>query len=97
VAARRLPGQLRQLIESCQRAGFEPRIAAESADAQAVAGLVAAGLGVSILGSQRTSLLESNIALVPLREEKSTLHIVSRARVESPACRDFIAILLQSI
>jgi DNA-binding transcriptional LysR family regulator len=66
------------VLAGCHRAGFEPRIAAETSEAQTVAALIAAGVGVSILGSSLRFVIDSSIEFVPLRDEYDTLYVVCR-------------------
>jgi len=61
------------VIASCRAAGFTPRIAAETSEAQTVLALVAAGVGVSIVGSSLRETAGSGVAFVSLRDEHDTL------------------------
>ena len=54
------------LIEACQRAGFEPRIAFQSGNYQVVQRLVAAGVGVALIPTLALSHREPGIVLRPL-------------------------------
>lgn len=81
------------VIEGCRRAGFNPRIAAETSEAQTVVALVAAGVGVSILGSSLRETAGPNVAFVPLRNEHDRLYLVWRADDHSAVRRDFATIL----
>ncbi|GAA0692111.1 LysR family transcriptional regulator [Kitasatospora atroaurantiaca] len=56
------------LVELCAAAGFEPRIDFATDDYPAVAGLVAAGLGVAVLpGLALEAVRHSGVAAVPVR------------------------------
>ena len=82
------------VVEGCQAAGFSPRIAAETSEAQTVLALVAAGVGVSILGSSLRDIAGSGVSFVSLRGEHEILYLVWRADDESTVRRDFTNILL---
>jgi len=82
------------VIEGCRRAGFEPRVAAETSEAQTVVGLVAAGVGVSILGSSLRDIAGPSVAFVPLRNEHDRLYLVWRADDHSVVRRGFANILV---
>ncbi len=82
------------VVDGCQAAGFSPRIAAETSEAQTVLALVAAGVGVSILGSSLRETAGSGVSFVPLRGEHDILYLVWRADDESTVRRDFSNILL---
>jgi DNA-binding transcriptional LysR family regulator len=84
------------VIDGCRRAGFAPRIPAETSEAQTVLALVAAGVGVSILGSSLRSMASPGVAFVPLRNEHDTLYLVWRADDRSVTRDQFSAILLGS-
>jgi DNA-binding transcriptional LysR family regulator len=85
-----------RIVAGCRRAGYEPRIAAETSNAQTVLALVEAGVGVSILGSTLGGLEQSGVTFVPLRDELDRLYVVRRADDDSSVCRDFVMILLES-
>ena len=82
------------VIEACRAAGFAPEIAAETSEAQTVLALVAAGVGVSILGSSLRETIGSGVAFVSLRDEHDTLYLVWRADDQSTVHREFSNILL---
>jgi DNA-binding transcriptional LysR family regulator len=88
------PDGFDRIVSGCRRAGYEPRVAAETSNAQTVIALVAAGVGVSILGSTLGGFEDSRVTFVPLRGELDRLYVVRRANDDSSVCRDFVAILL---
>lgn len=55
------------LVELCQQAGFEPRIARETDRAATVLNYVAAGFGVSIFPSRISALATPGVAFRPLK------------------------------
>jgi DNA-binding transcriptional LysR family regulator len=78
----------------CSQAGFRPRIAQEVAAGSAILGLVAAGVGISILPECQS---RSGIAGVVGRELDATnntsdLLLAHRRRNQSPLLRNFLAV-----
>ena len=90
------PDGFDRIVAGCRRAGYEPRVAAETSNAQTVLALVAAGVGVSILGSTLGGLEHLSVTFVPLRDEIDRLYLVRRADDDSSVSRDFVTILLES-
>jgi DNA-binding transcriptional LysR family regulator len=84
------------VIGACRRAGFSPRIVAETSEAQTVLSLVAAGVGVSILGSSLRETAPEGVNFVPLLNEHDTLYLVWRAHDASEARREFSEILVHA-
>lgn len=85
-----------RIIAGCRRAGYEPRIAAESSNAQTVLALVAAGVGVSVLGSTLGGFEHPSVTFVALRDELDRLYVVRRADDDPSVCHDFVMMLLES-
>lgn len=56
----------RVLLGACRRAGFEPRVAFQSDDYPAIQGLVAAGVGVSLIPQLATAHPREDVAILPL-------------------------------
>ena len=56
----------RVLLGACRRAGFEPRVAFQSDDYPAIQGLVAAGVGVSLIPQLATAHPRDDVAILPL-------------------------------
>ena len=67
------------LTAACARAGFSPRVVVDTDDLFSVAGLVAAGLGVSVLPARMTDYHHPGLALLPLAEEVPTRRTISLA------------------
>ena len=82
-----------RVIAGCRHAGFEPHVAAETSGAQMVAALVAAGVGVSVLGSGLGGIIQPGVAFVPLRDERDTLYVGWRTRDKTTSRRDFVEVL----
>jgi DNA-binding transcriptional LysR family regulator len=64
------------LLAACRAAGFSPRIALHLADGPAILGMVAAGLGVTILAHSYRVLGRQGVTFVPLPALTSTLRVV---------------------
>jgi DNA-binding transcriptional LysR family regulator len=88
------PDGFDRIVSGCRAAGYEPRVAAETSNVQTVLALVAAGVGISILGSTLGGLADSRVRFVPLRGERDRLYVVRRTDDDSWVCRDFLALLL---
>lgn len=81
----------------CARAGFRPRIVMESARAQAVAVMVAAGTGVAVLPASLARIVGNAAVVIPLRPQPSVTHVFARlAGPPAPALRSFLRLLAES-
>jgi DNA-binding transcriptional LysR family regulator len=78
------------IIAACHRHGFSPRIVIEAAGPTATLGLVAAGLGVSVLVHSYRNLRRVGVTLVPIETLSSTLYLAWRDDNRSPALADFV-------
>lgn len=78
----------------CRKAGFRPRVVLESARAQAVAVMVAAGSGVALLPESLSEFTGGSAVAVSLKKPVDIEHVfaVSSARL-STAMDDFLAAL----
>lgn len=86
-------------LSACRAAGFEPRIACESGELNAVHALVAAGLGLALLPELAARRAAPACALVRLRApkvERSLAILTRRGHQPSPAAEAFQALLLAS-
>ncbi|MDF2554278.1 MAG: LysR family transcriptional regulator [Microbacterium sp.] len=84
------------LLESCARAGFEPRIAFETDNIVAVESMVARGTGVATLPRLAVESFPvlPGVRAVPLPGEERTLHVVTAHEAERvPALRAGLAAL----
>lgn len=83
------------LLEVCNRAGFEPRIAFETDNVVAVEGLVAQGIGVAILPRMAVDAFPHlpGVVSLPLpAADRRTIHVVTAHRAESvPSVRAVLA------
>jgi DNA-binding transcriptional LysR family regulator len=81
--------QLRALFEE---AGFEPRLSFESDSGATLLGLVAKGLGISIMPYSYSHYLSEEIRFLKIAET-STLYAIWRANDTSPALRNFLQVI----
>lgn len=82
-----------RVIAGCRHAGFEPHVAAETSGAQMVAALVAAGVGVSVLGSGLGGISQPGVTFIPLRDERDTLYVGWRTGDKTTLRRAFVEVL----
>jgi molybdate transport repressor ModE-like protein len=90
-------GTCRQnVILACRSAGFDPRIAFESDDYQVLQGLIASGLGVTLLPDLALTALHPGVAIVPVKPRPPVRHVWAATRAEgarSPAADAMVEIL----
>ncbi|PLZ01030.1 LysR family transcriptional regulator [Burkholderia sp. WAC0059] len=74
-----------QILSLCRRAGFAPRVTQEAKQAPTIVGLVAAGLGVSLVPASLQNINVNGVAYRPLRENaaRSAMWLVLRAGARS--------------
>jgi DNA-binding transcriptional LysR family regulator len=93
VASESAPCFAKQIQRMCDEAGFRPKVVQEAARGQAVAVMVAAGAGVSILPASLARNSGDALVAVPLADRSAfvTYVFVHRpGQVEEPL-RDFVA------
>ena len=90
-------GVYERVFKLCRNAGFTPRIAQEAREASTIIGLVAAGLGVSILPASCGHSGVEGVSYVPLAdaESMSEIHVVYREDERSPLVPRFVQLLLE--
>ncbi len=84
-----------QVIDGCRAAGFEPQIVQECSLPNATLGLVAAGVGISILSSLFQTF-RRDVAFVPLNQAPGTIYVAWRATDPSPARDGFVRLIRQA-
>ncbi|RRW47918.1 LysR family transcriptional regulator [Pseudomonas luteola] len=86
-----------QLISLSQQAGFSPRIVQEARETTIIIGLVAAGLGVSVLPATYRRMHIEGVVYRTLVDEGATsaLWLIHRRDERSPLARAFIELLTQ--
>ncbi|HWB61539.1 MAG TPA: LysR family transcriptional regulator [Chthoniobacteraceae bacterium] len=91
------PGAYDQIITTCQNAGFSPILAQEGNEMQSMLGLVAAGLGVSLVPASLQNLRRPGIVYKPLSTPTSEIEIslAMRKGESDPVERSFIEAALR--
>jgi len=81
----------------CRRAGFEPNVVQEASGLLTLLGLVAAGMGLTVLTGTLSTLHPDKVVFRPLDNPGalSRLWLIHRA-APSIACQRFIGLLRQS-
>ena len=84
------------VIRTCQQAGFEPKIGFESDDYTVIQGLVAGGLGVTLLPELARSGKHPEIEVRPItgKQPKRRVWAVTRAEGRSPATDAMLEVLV---
>jgi DNA-binding transcriptional LysR family regulator len=85
-------------LRSCQRAGFEPRIAFHSDDYQAIQGFVAAGMGVSFIPDLALAAVREDVVIRSLGPRAPVRHVVAvtlAGAFVSPAKRAMLDVLVE--
>ena len=88
-----------QVLRLCQQAGFEPRVAQEVYEMQTLVGLVAAGLGVSLVGASTCNLLNQGVVYRPLQEsaDMAELVLVWRSEDVKETVKAFLDVVHQDV
>lgn len=83
-----------QVFALCQRAGFAPRVAQEARANATILGLVAVGLGVSILPRSLSGIAVANVACRTLAPAgvSSSMWLVHRRHDPSPIVETFVSL-----
>lgn len=91
------PGSYDQIITECQRAGFTPKLAQEGNEMQSMLGLVAAGLGVSLVPSSLQNLRRPGVVYRSFTgcTEQIEISLAIRKGEKSPVENSFIQVALQ--
>lgn len=87
-----------QILALCRGAGFSPRISQEARESSTIIGLVAAGLGVSLLPASYAHVSVEGVAYVPLADPGATsqVQVVRRRDERSPLVARFVHLLLET-
>ncbi|APZ42271.1 LysR substrate-binding domain-containing protein [Acidihalobacter ferrooxydans] len=85
-----------QVVALCVAAGFNPRISQEAAEPSTIIGLVAAGMGVSVLPASYEHIHIEGVSYVPLQDPgaESGIRMVRRRDDHSPLVDAFARLLL---
>jgi DNA-binding transcriptional LysR family regulator len=96
IERRTAPAYDRFIRRLCADAGFTPRIEHEAARAQAMLGLVGAGLGVTLVPETLARLPSPGVVFAPLKQRLIYEHVVLwRAGAVSPIISAFLASLAE--
>ncbi|OPG84380.1 LysR family transcriptional regulator [Stutzerimonas stutzeri] len=84
-----------QLLSLARRAGFNPRIAQEANEALTIIGLVAAGLGVSVLPASFQRIRIDGVRFRTLQDKDATtaVWLVKRRQEQSPLAQAFMELV----
>ncbi|MCE3262771.1 MAG: LysR family transcriptional regulator [Pseudoduganella sp.] len=85
------------ILGMCRAAGFVPQVAMEAGEAATIIGLVAAGIGVSVLPSPFNSIHLEGVVYRPLDDEGAlaSLQLAQRKDDNSPLVEAFMRIALE--
>ena len=85
------------IFTMCRAAGFVPRVAMEAGEAATIIGLVAAGIGVSVLPSPFQSMHMEGVVYRPLADEGATtsLQLAQRKDDESLLVEAFVRVAME--
>ncbi|GHO83958.1 LysR substrate-binding domain-containing protein [Dictyobacter formicarum] len=83
-----------QIMAMCREAGFSPNVVQEAASEQAVIGLVAAGVGVSLVSACMSGLRTDEVAYRPLIDPETSVEyaVVWKRENSSPFVKAFLNI-----
>jgi len=84
-----------RILGLCKRAGFTPRVVEEASPKQTILGLVAAGLGVSLVAASVQQSGRTGVAYRPLRGIHPTVEVAVAWRKDekSPALQAFLTVV----
>jgi LysR family transcriptional regulator, benzoate and cis,cis-muconate-responsive activator of ben and cat genes len=88
-------GFFSHIIAMCKKAGFVPTVAQEVAPMESVIGLVAAGVGISVVPSVAKRLLITGVEYRPLNEDYAVMEFAMawRKNNTSPVVRAFVDLM----
>jgi DNA-binding transcriptional LysR family regulator len=86
------PETFDDVIRGCRAAGFSPQVVQEATSAYTILGLVAAGVGVSVLASSYAARSGEDVVFVPITDSQTTLYLAWRGGDPSTARDNLIAV-----
>jgi DNA-binding transcriptional LysR family regulator len=86
------PDTFDAVIEACRSAGFSPKVIQEATSAYTIIGLVAAGVGVSVLAGSYNARSGGDVAFVPISGSETVLYIAWRPNEPSAARDNLVAV-----
>ncbi|MEG0117685.1 MAG: LysR family substrate-binding domain-containing protein, partial [Pseudomonas sp.] len=92
-------GLYAQLLSLARDAGFSPHFAQEAGEAMTIIGLVAAGLGVSVLPASYQRMRIDGVVYRPLLDPAavSAVWLVQRKDQKSPMAKAFVELLTRKV
>ena len=92
-------GLYAQLLSLARDAGFSPHFAQEAGEAMTIIGLVAAGLGVSVLPASYQRMRIDGVVYRPLLDPEavSAVWLVQRKDQKSPMAKAFVELLTRKV
>ncbi|MBE9159880.1 LysR family transcriptional regulator [Nodosilinea sp. LEGE 06152] len=81
-----------QIIDTCQQAGFRPKVAQEAIQMETIVGLVAAGLGIAIVPASLQNFHRGGVIYRTLKEEipNTGLYLTWRRHDSLPVVKTFL-------
>lgn len=89
------PGTYDHIIHACLSSGFSPRVVQEAVDHAARIGLVAAGIGISLVPARYSIFQVSGAVTSPLRDRIKVGIAISWRKPATPTIEDFLAMVRQ--
>jgi DNA-binding transcriptional LysR family regulator len=95
----RSPGMYDKIVHACRRAGFSPQVVQEASEVQTVLGLVAAGVGVTLVPDQfrQLALPGLRFAALPDVTTQLTLAIVHDVANRSSLVEAFVEVAIAAL
>jgi DNA-binding transcriptional LysR family regulator len=89
-------GLYAQLLNLCRDAGFSPHVAQEAGEAMTIIGLVAAGLGVSVLPASYQRIRIDGVVYRTLLDQEAVtaVWLVQRKGAQTPMAKAFVELLV---
>ena len=87
-----------QIINTCQQAGFSPKVAQEAVQMQTIIGLVAAGLGIAFVPASLQNFHRSGVVYRPIQKQtsKTGLYLTWRQHDSSPVVQAFLSLVRET-
>lgn len=86
------------LIPMCQRFGFVPKIVQEAYNTAGILGLVASGMGITILGERATVAVSPGLSVIPLEDVAIELQTIAiwKSKDQSNTMKRFVEFLRET-
>lgn len=86
------PDTYDEIVSSCRAAGFSPEIAQEASGPYTILGLVAAGVGITVLARSYGRLGRDDVIAVPLKRTQTMLYLGRRRDDGSALAENFVEV-----